>query len=58
MGGVEGGEREGAFVRSGEAGTAAMARVALRFDLHAPAKAEPAAPAAPGTDPARPPRLR
>lgn len=56
--GLEAGEMDVAFLRSGDAATAAMARVALRFDLHAPARAEPAAPAAPGTDPARPPRLR
>lgn len=56
--GIEAGEMDVAFVSVGDAVTAAMARVALRFDLPAPLIAEPAAPAAPGSDPSRPPRLR
>lgn len=56
--GVEAGEMDVAFLRSDEAAAASMARVALRFDLPVPVRAEPAAPAAPGSDPAKPPRLR
>ncbi len=56
--GIEAGEMDVAFVAGGDAATAAMAHVALRFDLPAPVRAEPAAPMAPGTDPARPPKLR
>jgi hypothetical protein len=47
-----------AFLRTGEGAAAAMARVALRFDLPEPVRAEPAAPIAPGSDPAKPPKLR
>jgi hypothetical protein len=54
--GVEAGELDVAFLRSGEAGATAMLRVGLRFDL--PAPEAPAAPSAPGLDPARPPKLR
>ncbi|OYU18842.1 MAG: hypothetical protein CFE34_08475 [Rhodobacteraceae bacterium PARR1] len=56
--GIEAGEMDVAFVAGGDAATTAMARVALRFDLPAPVRAEPAAPMAPGSDPARPPKLR
>jgi hypothetical protein len=56
--GIEAGEMDVAFVAGGDAATAAMARVALRFDLPAPVRAEPAMPMAPGSDPARPPKLR
>lgn len=56
--GIDAGEMDVAFVAGGDAATAAMARVALRFDLPAPKRAEAAAPAAPGSDPAKPPRLR
>lgn len=56
--GIEAGEMDVAFVAGGDAAAAAMARVALRFDLPAPVRAEPVAPMAPGTDPARPPKLR
>jgi hypothetical protein len=54
--GVELGELDVAFLRSGEAGATAILRVGLRFDL--PAPEAPAAPSAPGLDPARPPKLR
>ena len=37
---------------------ARIARVALRLDIPEPPRPEPATPAAPGTDPDRPPRLR
>lgn len=56
--GLEAGEMDVGFLRSDEAAAGAMARVALRFDLPAPVRAEPAAPVAPGSDPARPPKLR
>ena len=56
--GVEAGEMDVAFLRTGDAAAAAMARVALRFDLPASVRAAPEGPAAPGSDPARPPRLR
>lgn len=56
--GLEAGEMDVGFMATGEAAAEAMARVALRFDLPAPERAEPAGPSAPGTDPARPPRLR
>jgi hypothetical protein len=54
--GIEAGELDVVFLRSGEAAAQAMGRVALRFDL--PQATAPAAPAAPGMDPARPPKLR
>jgi hypothetical protein len=54
--GVEAGELDVAFLASADPGAAAMARVGLRFDL--PAAEAPTAPAAPGMDPARPPKLR
>jgi hypothetical protein len=53
--GVEAGELDVAFLAAGEPAAEAMARVGLRFDLPAP---EAAAPAAPGTDRSRPPKLR
>lgn len=56
--GVEAGEMDVAFLQSGDGAAAAMARVALRFDLPQPVRAEPAGPVAPGSDPARPPKLR
>lgn len=56
--GLEAGEMDVGFMASGEAAAGAMARVALRFDLPVPLRPEPAAPVAPGCDPARPPRLK
>lgn len=56
--GLEAGEMDVGFMASGDAAAVAMARVALRFDLPEVVRAEPAGPSAPGTDPARPPRLR
>jgi hypothetical protein len=56
--GLEAGEMDVAFLRGDEVAAVAMGRVALRFDLPAPVRAEPAAPVAPGSDPAEPPRLR
>jgi hypothetical protein len=55
--GVEAGELDVVFLASGDASAAAMARVGLRFDLPAP-EPDALAPAAPGTDPLRPPKLR
>ena len=54
--GIEAGELDVVFLREGDAAALAMARVALRFDL--PAPQTPLAPAAPGMDPARPPKLK
>jgi hypothetical protein len=54
--GVEAGELDVAFLRSGEPGTVAMARVGLRFDL--PEPDAPQRPGAPGMQPDKPPRLR
>lgn len=56
--GVEAGEMDVTFLAGNDPATASMAKVALRFDLPAPVRAEPAAPVAPGSDPAKPPRLR
>lgn len=56
--GVDAGEMDVTFLASADPACAAMARVALRFDLPQPVVAEPAAPRAPGTDPTRPPILR
>ena len=55
--GVEAGELDVVFLRAGDAVAQAMGRVALRFDLPAPEVQTPA-PAAPGMDPTRPPKLR
>ncbi len=55
--GVEAGELDVAFLASGEAAAGAMARVGLRFDLPQP-QVQDLAPAAPGMDPSRPPKLR
>lgn len=54
--GLEAGELDVTFLRSGDPAARAMVRAGLRFDL--PAPEAPAAPAAPGMDPAKPPRLR
>jgi hypothetical protein len=56
--GIEAGEMDVTFLAATDAATAAMARVALRFDLPQPEPREPSAPAAPGMDPSRPPILR
>lgn len=53
--GVASGQVDVAFLQAGAA-TEAMARVGLRFEL--PLPQAPAVPAAPGTDPQRPPKLR
>lgn len=55
--GVEAGELDVVFLRADDPAARAMARVALRFDLPEP-EAQNLAPAAPGMDPSRPPRLR
>lgn len=55
--GIEAGELDVGFLRSGDPAAAAMGRVGLRFDLPAP-DVSPLAPAAPGMDPSRPPKLR
>jgi hypothetical protein len=54
--GIEEGELDVMFLGSGSPAAAAVQRVGLRFDL--PAPEAPAAPPAPGMDPARPPKLR
>lgn len=54
--GIEAGELDVAFLSSGETAAKAMEQVGLRFEL--PAPDAPMPPAAPGMDPARPPKLR
>jgi hypothetical protein len=54
--GVEAGVLDVAFFAATDPVMARIAKVGLRFDL--PAQEAPAAPAAPGMDPDRPPRLR
>jgi hypothetical protein len=56
--GVEAGEMDVTFLTSDQPVVARMAQVALRFDLPEPAASAPAGPAAPGMDPANPPKLR
>jgi hypothetical protein len=56
--GIDAGEIDVAFLKTSEPATLAMARVARRFDLPRPEVPEPAAPAAPGMNPDRPPKLR
>jgi hypothetical protein len=55
--GIEAGELDVVFLTSSDPASVAMARAALRFDLPAPEAQDPA-PAAPGMDPSRPPKLR
>lgn len=55
--GIEAGELDVAFLASASPAAQSMARVALRFDLPAP-EVQDLAPAAPGMDPSRPPKLR
>lgn len=55
--GVEAGQMDVLFTASGDALTQRLAKVGMRFDLPQPT-ARPTAPAAPGTDPDKPPRLR
>lgn len=55
--GIEAGELDVVFLAAGSPAAEAMARVGLRFDLPQPETAKPA-PAAPGMDPSRPPKLR
>lgn len=54
--GVEAGVLDVGFFAATDPAMARIAKVGLRFDL--PARDAPGAPAAPGTDPDRPPRLR
>jgi len=56
--GIDAGEMDVVFLSGDDPATAAMARVALRFDLPEPVRPEPVQPSAPGTDPSRPPKLR
>jgi len=56
--GIEAGEMDVVFLDAGTPAVAAMAQVALRFDLPEPIAKEPAAPQAPGMNPDRPPVLR
>lgn len=56
--GIEAGEMDVTFLAAQDPATAALARVARRFDLPEPSRPAAAAPVAPGSDPARPPRLR
>ncbi|MCR9152287.1 MAG: SseB family protein [Rhodobacteraceae bacterium] len=58
--GIEAGELDVTFLPTGAPATGAMERAALAFDIPAPASrtAQIVTPAAPGTDPSRPPKLR
>ena len=58
--GIEAGELDVTFLPAGAPATGAMERAALAFDIPAPASrtAQIVTPAAPGTDPSRPPKLR
>ena len=56
--GVEAGEMDVGFFRSSEAVAERMERVGLRFDLPQPEDVRHPLRAAPGSDPAKPPRLR
>jgi hypothetical protein len=56
--GVEAAEMDVTFLAPQEPALLPLARVALRFDLPVPVQADPVAPAAPGMDPDRPPRLK
>lgn len=55
--GIEAGELDVVFLPAGSPAAVALDRVALRFDLPEP-EVRDQAPAAPGMDPARPPKLR
>lgn len=55
--GIEAGELDVVFLGATEPAAEALARVGLRFDLPAPEAQDPA-PAPPGMDPSRPPKLR
>ena len=56
--GLEAGELDVVFLNADDPVTERLARVGLRFDLPEPPSAADPAPAAPGMDPDRPPRLR
>jgi hypothetical protein len=54
--GIEAGAMDVVFLRAADPVTARLEKVGLRFDL--PQLQKPVSPGAPGTDPARPPKLR
>lgn len=56
--GAEAGAVDVVFLAGDDEVTARLARVALRFDLPEPAAPAPRSPAAPGSDPSKPPILR
>jgi hypothetical protein len=56
--GIEAGEMDVTFLEPDDPALAAVARVALRFDLPVPEALPEAVPLPPGSDPDRPPRLR
>ncbi|MEM8653432.1 MAG: SseB family protein [Pseudomonadota bacterium] len=56
--GIEAGAMDVGFFDARDPVTERLARVGLRFDLPQPAPARSPEPAAPGMDPAKPPRLR
>ncbi|MBC2835459.1 SseB family protein [Paragemmobacter straminiformis] len=56
--GLDAGEMDVTFLAATDPAATALLRAALRFDLPEPLRTEPIAPAAPGMDPDRPPRLR
>ncbi|MGL5008791.1 MAG: SseB family protein [Paracoccaceae bacterium] len=56
--GIAAGEMDVAFLASGNAGAVAMAKVAMRLDMSPADRKAPVMRAAPGSDPAKPPKLR
>ncbi len=56
--GIEAGEMDVTFLEAGDPVMEPLVRVALRFELPLVERSEPRAPAAPGSDPEKPPRLR
>ncbi|GHA45618.1 hypothetical protein GCM10008927_08260 [Amylibacter ulvae] len=56
--GIEAGSLDVIFLKKSDPICAALAKVALRFDLPEPIMAEPFQPSAPGRNPDKPPKLR
>jgi hypothetical protein len=56
--GLEAGALDVGFFSASDQMSGRLARVGLRFDLPQPKPAQPITPTAPGSDPAKPPRLR
>jgi len=56
--GIDAGHLDVAFLDASHPLTARISKVGMRFDIPKPEKPEPMQPMAPGTDPAKPPKLR